>query len=193
MGGLSENVQSPSINHTMHTYCAKLNTNQTSIDDVAATKVFGEHAMSSCCREHTVSSAHRMWKSPVKFQIIWECTGPPYQYHGCYSDTGGPYLGRTLPQGLVGQTGVGVKECAAAALSRGFPLFALQGKGQCFFGSPADLARIQASQRLPDAACNDLPCPASAATCRSATNKVYVLIGTHTSLGALSPLRTPNL
>jgi hypothetical protein len=87
--------------------------------------------------------------------------------------------GRTLPQGLDGRTGVRVDECAAAARDRGFPLFALQGKGQCFFGSVADVARIPASQKLADAACNDLPCPASAAICPATTNKVYFLIGTH--------------
>jgi hypothetical protein len=94
-----------------------------------------------------------------------ECTGPAYRYLGCYDDATGPFLGRTLPQGLDGRTGVAVEECSAAARSRGFPLFALQGKGQCFLGSMADIARIQAYGKLADAACNDLPCPASAVTC----------------------------
>jgi hypothetical protein len=112
-----------------------------------------------------------------------ECTGPHYRYQGCYDDATGPFLGRTLPQGLANSTGFGLEECAAAARGRGFPLFALQGKGQCFFGSVADLARIQASQKLPDAECSNLPCPASAATCRMTTNKVYVLIGMHACPG----------
>jgi hypothetical protein len=113
-----------------------------------------------------------------------ERTGPAYRYLGCYDDATGPFQGRTLPQHLDGRTGVGVEACSAAARSRGFPLFALQGKGQCFFGSMADIARIQASRKLADAACNDLPCPASAATCPKSTNKVYILIGTYISLGA---------
>ncbi len=70
-------------------------------------------------------------------------------------------------------------ECAAAARSRGFPFFALQGYGECFFGSMADVARVQASQPEPDEACNGLPCPVSAMTCRAYVNKVYFLIGTH--------------
>jgi hypothetical protein len=90
-------------------------------------------------------------------------------------------MGRTLPQGLDGRTGVGVDECAAAARSRGFPLFALQGKGQCFFGSMADVARVQASQSKSDETCNDLPCPTSATTCRTFINKVYMLTGAHIS------------
>ncbi len=112
-----------------------------------------------------------------------DCTGPPYRYQGCYLDTTGPFLGRSLPQGLDGRTGVGVDECATAARSRGFPLFALQGKGLCFFGSVAD---VQMSQlRLGDGGCYDVPCPASAATCSGYTNKVYMLIGEHTPLPIL--------
>ncbi len=48
----------------------------------------------------------------------------------------------------------------------------------------ADLARIQARQKLPDAACNALPCAGSATSCRGYMNKVYVLIGTHIPLGS---------
>jgi hypothetical protein len=80
------------------------------------------------------------------------------------------------------RSGVGIDECAAAARSRGFPVFALQGKGQCFFGSMADVARLQASQKLSDDRCNNLPCPASAATCPGRINKVFFLIGAHTPL-----------
>jgi hypothetical protein len=108
-----------------------------------------------------------------------EWTGTSYRYQGCFLDTTGPFLGRTLPQGLDGRKGVGVDDCAAAARSRGFPLFALQGYGQCFFGSMADVQRSQ--QKLADGDCNDLPCPASAATCRGYVNKVYILIGTYPS------------
>jgi hypothetical protein len=114
----------------------------------------------------------------------FEWTGPPYRYQGCYSDTTGPFLGRTLPRGLDGRTGVSVEECATEARRRGFPLFALQGKGLCFFGSVAD---VQMSQyRLDDGACNDVPCPASAATCRGYVNKVYIMIGEHIPLPILS-------
>jgi hypothetical protein len=74
-------------------------------------------------------------------------------------------------------------DCAAAARTKGFPVFALQGKGQCFFGSMADVARLQASsQRLSDDKCSSLPCPASAATCPDRINKIFVLIGAHTRL-----------
>jgi hypothetical protein len=73
--------------------------------------------------------------------------------------------------------GLGLDECAAAARSRGFPVFALQGYGQCFFGSMTDVARLQASQQLSDDVCSSLPCPASAATCPGYINKVYILIG----------------
>ncbi len=112
-----------------------------------------------------------------------EWTGAPYRYLGCYYDTGGPFLGRTLPQGLDGRTGVGVDDCAAAARSRGFPLFALQGYGQCFFGSMADVQRSQ--QKLADGDCDGLHCPASAATCRRYVNKAYILIGMHIPLCAI--------
>ncbi len=109
-----------------------------------------------------------------------EWTGAPYRFQGCYLDTTGPFLGRTLPQGLDGRTGVSIDECAAAARSRGFPLFALQGYGQCFFGSMADVQRSQ--QKIADGDCNGLPCPASAATCLEYINKVYILIGAHIPL-----------
>jgi hypothetical protein len=91
---------------------------------------------------------------------------------------------RSLPQVLDNfRTGVGVDECAAAARSRGFPVFALQGSGQCFFASMTDVARLQASQMLSDASCDALPCPASASTCPGLINKVYVSVGAHTPLG----------
>ncbi len=109
-----------------------------------------------------------------------ELTGPAYRYQGCYDDSTGPFLGgtRTLPQVLDNfRMGVGVDECAAAARSRGFPVFALQGYGQCFFGSMADVARLQATQKLSDDSCSNLPCPPNAATCPGNINKVYFLLG----------------
>jgi hypothetical protein len=111
--------------------------------------------------------------------------GPAYRYQGCYNDEAGPYLGggRTLPQTYDNfRSGVGVDECAAAARSRGFPVFALQWKGQCFFGSMADVARLQGSQKLSDDRCSSLPCPDSAATCPWRINKVYILRCAHLSL-----------
>jgi hypothetical protein len=75
------------------------------------------------------------------------------------------------------RVGVGLDECAAAARSRGFPVFALQGYGQCFFGSMADVARLQASQKLSDESCSNVPCPASAPACGMNNNKVYIVIG----------------
>ncbi len=110
----------------------------------------------------------------------WERTGPPYRYQGCYDDSSGPYQGgtRTLPQVLDQyRLGVGLDECAAAARSRGFPVFALQGYGQCYFGSTADVSRLQGSQNLSDASCSNLPCAASAASCSGNVNKVFFLIG----------------
>ncbi len=74
-----------------------------------------------------------------------------------------------------------MEECATAARSRGFPLFALQGKGLCFFGSVADVQKSQ--QKVADGACNELPCAASAATCLGYANKVYILIGAHIPRG----------
>jgi hypothetical protein len=129
-----------------------------------------------------LKSIYKIVAIPIEY-LSWGLTGPTYRYIGCYGDTAGPFLGRTLPQGLVGRTGVGVEECAAAALGRGFPFFALQGYGQCFFGSMADVARVQASQSNPDAVCNGVPCPASATTCRGYINKVYFITGMHVSLG----------
>jgi hypothetical protein len=115
--------------------------------------------------------------------LIWGVTGPPYRYQGCYDDSAGPYFGgdRTLPQIYDNlRSGVGIDECAAAARSRGFPVFAQQWSGQCFFGSMADVARLQASQRLSDDKCSNLPCPTSAASCPGRINKLYILIGEHT-------------
>jgi hypothetical protein len=86
---------------------------------------------------------------------------------------------RTLPQ-VLDRTGVGLDECSAEARSRGFPVFALQGYGQCLFGSMADVARLQTSEKVVDAFCTSLPCPASAAICPGKINKVYILIGAHT-------------
>jgi hypothetical protein len=112
-----------------------------------------------------------------------ECTGPSYRYQGCYNESTGPSLGRTLPQGLDGRSGVTVEECAEAARSRGFPVFALQGYGQCIFGSMSDVVPRPASPKLPDSDCDNLPCPASAATCRGYIKKAYVSLGTHIYLG----------
>jgi hypothetical protein len=63
-------------------------------------------------------------------------------------------------------------------------VFALQGKGQCFFGSMPDVARLQASQKLSGDKCSSLPCTTSAATCPERINKVYFLLGAHTALEA---------
>jgi hypothetical protein len=78
------------------------------------------------------------------------------------------------------RTGYGIDECVAAARSRGFPVFAQQWKGQCSFGSMADVARLQATQRLSDDKCSNLPCPTSAANCPGRINKIFVLIGAFT-------------
>jgi hypothetical protein len=118
--------------------------------------------------------------------LIWGWTGPAYRYQGCYNDLGGPYTnGRTLPQVPDKfRTGVSLDECAAAARNRGFAVFALQGYGQCFFGSMADVASISSSQRLSDGSRNSLPCPASlAAGCPRNINKVYATYGADTPLG----------
>jgi hypothetical protein len=91
---------------------------------------------------------------------------------------------RQLPQALdKSRTGVSLDECAAAARSRGFPVFALQEHGQCYFGSMADVARLDASQKLSDASCTNLPCPASATTCTANVNKVYTVYGADTPVG----------
>ncbi len=76
-------------------------------------------------------------------------------------------------------------ECAAAARSRGFTVFALQGYGQCFFGSMADMTSMGTSQKLSDASCNNLPCPASvaASACPGNINKVYIVHGADTPVG----------
>jgi hypothetical protein len=110
-----------------------------------------------------------------------------HRYQGCYNDDSGPYLDgtRTLPQVLDNyRTGVSLEECAAAARSRGFTVFALQGAGQCFFGSLADVARLQGSKKVPDSSCVDLPCSASAENCPKRINKVYVLVGVHPQFDA---------
>jgi hypothetical protein len=76
-----------------------------------------------------------------------------------------------------------LQQLAAEVLQR----FALQGYGQCFFGSMADVARISSSQRLPDGSCDILPCPTSAALgCPSNTNKVYIMYAADTPLGICS-------
>jgi hypothetical protein len=91
---------------------------------------------------------------------------------------------RTLPQVLDKfRTGVSFDECAAAARNRGFPVFALQGYGQCFFGSMADVARLEASQKLADASCINLPCPASATACTGKVNKIFTVYGADTPAG----------
>jgi hypothetical protein len=115
----------------------------------------------------------------VLIPFPWDWAGPAYRYHGCFDDRNGPYQGndkRTLPQvhnDLHG--GISLDECAAAARSKGFPYFALQGYGVCFFGSAADVARLQATQRLSDDNCSSVPCPTGAATCSGNINKVYFI------------------
>jgi hypothetical protein len=139
-----------------------------------------------------VFSANEHGVSMCVFVICRHCLGigPAYRYQGCYNDEAGPYLGgdRTLPQTYGNfRSGVGIDECAAAACSRGFPVFAMQWKGQCFFGSMADVARLQSSQKLSDDKCSSLPCPESAATCPWRINKVYLLIGAGTCLQPFNP------
>jgi hypothetical protein len=117
--------------------------------------------------------------------MIWG-SGPPYRYQGCYNDVSGPYLGgsRTLPQVLDKfRTGVSLDECAAGARNRGLPVFALQGYGQSFIGSMADVARLEASQKLSDASCTNLPCPLSAATCTGNINNIFTVYGADTAVG----------
>jgi hypothetical protein len=116
--------------------------------------------------------------------MIWEWTGAPYRYQGCYDDNNGPYLGTTwggtLPRALNNYPGgVGLDECAAAARSQGFPLFSLQKYGQCSLGYIADVARL-ASEKLPDESCSALPCATSGADCPAYVNKVFFLVGAHT-------------
>jgi hypothetical protein len=144
---------------------------------LAVRKWQGFSVLAQCLRKKGSGLPFKRWNLGI--------VGPAYRYQGCYDDTAGPYFGgdRTLPQMYDNlRSGVGIDECAAAAGSRGFPVFALQGKGQCFFGSMADVARLQASQNLSDDRCSSLPCPASAATCLTRINKVYFLIGVHTPL-----------
>ena len=129
-------------------------------------------------------------------RLLWGFAGPAYRYQGCYAEydlPSRPYtvLGqlRSLPQ-VHNNFRVGsVEDCAAAARIKGFPMFALQWYGECFFGSMADVARLQASpQKLPDDNCALLPCPAGAAICPGNINKIFVLIGAHTW-----PLLQPNV
>jgi hypothetical protein len=87
---------------------------------------------------------------------------------------------RTLPQVLDDfRMGVSLQECAAAARVRGFPVFALQGGGQCFFGSMADVARLHAAQKLTDDTCSMVPCANDDGSCPTNVNKVYLLMGAH--------------
>jgi hypothetical protein len=112
------------------------------------------------------------------------CTDPTYHYvmvyQGCHNDRFGPYPNRggnrTLPQSLDGE-GFGLDECAAAARSRGFRIFALQWYGQCFFGSIADVARLPSSNKLPDTSCDQLPCTSSSRICPGYINKIYIFTG----------------
>jgi hypothetical protein len=138
---------------------------------------------SACCADWTPRKPPRALNLTLLFVVL----GPPYRYQGCYDDSYGAYFGgdRTLPQPYDNlRTGVGIDECAAAGRARGFPVFALQGYGQCFFGSMADLSRIQGTQKLSDDKCSNLPCPAAAAAanCPSRINKVFFLIGEYLNI-----------
>jgi hypothetical protein len=117
--------------------------------------------------------------------VAWApCAGPPvYTYVGCYADgSGGPYEyahgQRTLPVLASGDGGLSMDECAAAARDRGYPVFALQWRGDCFMGSVADVAKMNAaSQKLADSACLLIPCDQSAASCPGYINKVFLIEG----------------
>jgi hypothetical protein len=127
-----------------------------------------------------------MWQGHAKYSetLLWGWAGPAYRYHGCFDDRNGPFQGndrRTLPQVHDNfRSGIGLDECAAAARAKGFPFFALQWQGLCFFGSAADVARLQASQRLSDDKCSALPCKVNDASCPGNINKIYFLVGAHT-------------
>jgi hypothetical protein len=57
-------------------------------------------------------------------------------------------------------------------------VFALQYIGQCFLGSMADVATMNAaSQNVPDSMCYNVPCVIPGATCYGGKNKVFALQG----------------
>jgi hypothetical protein len=135
------------------------------------------------CLKGCSQEANECWEGQAhkSSTVLWGWAGPAYRYHGCYDDKNGPFQGdskRTLPQGHDNsRQGVGIDECAAAARTKGFPFFALQSYGICFFGSTADVARLQATRRLSDDKCSSLPCAPGAAICPGNINKIYFLLG----------------
>jgi hypothetical protein len=108
--------------------------------------------------------------------------GPGYTYVGCYNDGSGPYsvdgYARTFPVWLGSGTGLSVDECAAVAQNRGYQVFALQYFGECFLGSLADVAAMDAaSLKTTDATCDVIPCVDRNIFCPGMTNKVFWLGG----------------
>jgi hypothetical protein len=111
--------------------------------------------------------------------ILYDAGGPEYTYVGCYKEGSGPYpIGqRAFPVSVIG-AGVSVEECAVAARHRGYPIFALQWYNECFMGSVADLAKMNAaSQKTTDVSCGLIPCNPFATSCPGWLNKVYLLQG----------------
>jgi hypothetical protein len=106
---------------------------------------------------------------------------PGYTYLGCFRDVlqGSPYGDggdRAFPVLLFSRWTV--DQCAAAARDRGFPVFAIQFRHDCWLGTVADVAKmIAASQKTTDAACEPLPCAEGSATCPASLNKAYLLEG----------------
>jgi hypothetical protein len=96
------------------------------------------------------------------------------------NDDNGPNQNRTLlPDNLQLTRPVSADECALAARSRGFQVFGVQSWNWCFFGSMADVARLQARRRPDQFQCSFVPCTLPGGVCPEAVGKVYVLIGAH--------------
>jgi hypothetical protein len=74
--------------------------------------------------------------------------------------------------------GLSVDECALAARDRGYPIFSSQWRRECYMGSVADVAKMNAaSLKLTDAVCSPIPCNQTAATCPGFVHKVFLLEG----------------
>ncbi len=107
-----------------------------------------------------------------------------YTYLGCYTDWGGRYGGRTFPDLLDGGRYVSVDECAAAARDKGYQVFALEWYGECFLGSFADVAAMDAALlKKADDGCQSIPC-AAGGPCPGWTLKVFFFGGVPPSLKA---------
>jgi hypothetical protein len=92
---------------------------------------------------------------------LWlPCTGT-YVNQGCFWDGNGPYQvpawsgGRLLPAALNGKLWT-VDQCAREAAKRGFDAFGMEGDGQCFMGTMADVAKMTTT--ADDTACSNTPC-----------------------------------